>query len=172
MGRSNGYTIPMRILGIDPGLATVGLGLVERAGQDVRAIEWLTITTAAGLSLPERLKELHTDLDAFLAETKPELAVMERLFFATNQKTAIDVAQARGVLVLTVSEHGIPLLEPTPLQLKSGITGDGQASKEQIQRMLLQLLHLKEIPKPDDAADALALAVYGAVMRDVRVETF
>lgn len=155
----------MRILGIDPGLATVGLGLIEADGpQSIRVEEWLTIRTPAGLPLPDRLLEIRKDLEAYIEETKPELAVIERLFFATNERTAIDVAQARGVLLLCLAAQGIPILEPTPLQMKSAITGDGKADKSQIQTMLRHMLHLQEIPRPDDAADALALAVYGALM--------
>lgn len=154
----------MRIVGIDPGLAIVGLGVVDTtSGADIQVVEWLTIDTKAGLPLADRLVEIHTDLCAFLDDVKPELVVVEKLFFQTNVRTAIDVAQARGVILLTAAERGIPLLEITPLQLKSGITGDGSADKTQVQSMLVQMLHLTEIPKPDDAADALALAVYGSL---------
>jgi len=154
----------MRILGIDPGLATVGIGIVEAtSAYDMKAIEWLTISTAAGLDVPIRLQEIHTDLSELIIQHKPDLAVVERLFFETNAKTAIHVAEARGVILLTLQEHAIPLLEPTPLQLKSAITGDGQADKRQMQGMIQRLLHLQEIPRPDDAADALGLAVYGAI---------
>ncbi|UPA22192.1 crossover junction endodeoxyribonuclease RuvC [Candidatus Peribacteria bacterium] len=153
----------MRIVGIDPGLAIVGLGVVEATGADIAVVEWLTIDTKAGLPLSERIAEIHKDLAAFLEETKPELVVIEKLFFETNVRTAIDVAQARGVILMTAAEYGCDILEITPLQLKSGITGDGSADKQQVQSMLVQMLHLNEIPKPDDAADALALAVYGAL---------
>lgn len=157
----------MRILGIDPGLSTIGLGLVEASSpHDIRVIEWLTIETAAGRrSVPDRLKELHDNLDEFLHDAKPDLAVVERLFFQTNVKTAMDVAQARGVILFTLGEHTIPVIEPSPLQLKSAIAGDGRADKKQMQKMLVTMLKLSEIPKPDDAADALALAVYGACVR-------
>jgi crossover junction endodeoxyribonuclease RuvC len=154
----------MRILGIDPGLATVGIGIIDAdSPQELRCIEWLTITTAAGLPLPDRLCEIKADLAQLLQDVKPDLAVIEKLFFATNERTAIDVAQARGVIVCTVAEAGIPIVEPTPLQMKLAVTGDGQADKLQVQTMLLHLLQLKEIPKPDDAADALGLAIYGAL---------
>jgi crossover junction endodeoxyribonuclease RuvC len=154
----------VKILGIDPGLATIGIGLIESdSGADLRCPDWLTITTPAGLPLPDRLLEIRKDLTEFLADTKPELAVIEKLFFATNALTAIDVAQARGVIVATVAEAGIPIIEATPLQMKLAITGDGQADKLQVQTMLMHLLKLTEIPKPDDAADALALAIYGAL---------
>ncbi len=154
----------MRILGIDPGLATIGLGIIDRSENgDMTAVDWLTIKTKAGLPIAERLCEIAEDLKGFLRTIKPDLAVIERLFFATNEKTALDVAHARGVIVHTVASARVPMLEPTPLQLKLGITGDGGADKVQMQTMLVHLLSLSEIPTPDDAADALALAVYGAL---------
>ena len=160
------YPCFMRILGIDPGLATVGIGLIESSGaNDLHCLEWLTIETPAGMPLPNRLTEIAQDLTQLISDTKPDLAVIEQLFFATNARTAIDVAQARGVIVCTVAQAGIPMVEPTPLQMKLAITGDGQADKLQVQTMLLHLLHLKEIPKPDDAADALALAIYGSLQQ-------
>lgn len=156
----------MRVLGIDPGLATTGLGLIQvNDRRDLKAVEWLTIDTPSGLVLSERLEEIQKDLSAYLTEHKPDLAVVEKLFFSTNVKTAFDVAQVRGVILLTVQSHGIPVLEPNPLTLKSCITGDGRADKRQVQDMLRRILNLKEIPKPDDAADALALAVFGALQR-------
>lgn len=156
----------MRILGIDPGLATIGLGLIESPHPStIQTLDWLTISTAAGFPLSERLCEIRKDLSEFLDDAKPDLVVIERLFFATNERTALDVAHARGVIVLTVAERQLPILEATPLQLKLGITGDGQADKLQMQTMLLHILKLQEIPRPDDAADALALAVYGALQQ-------
>lgn len=154
----------MRVLGIDPGLATIGIGIVEADSvHAIRPIEWLTIETAAGLPTPERLKEIHDDLAALLKDVQPDLAVVERLFFETNVKTAMDVAQARGVILLTLAEHIISVIEPSPLQLKSCITGDGRADKRQMQEMLKRMMNLEKVPKPDDAADALALAVYGVL---------
>lgn len=154
----------MRILGIDPGLATIGLGLIEaKNSNDMQAVEWLTIQTKARLPIAERLQEIHKDLSKYLDATKPQLVAIEKLFFETNVRTAMDVSQARGVIMLAAAERGIPIVEATPLQLKLAITGDGQADKEQVQMMLLHLLKLTQIPKPDDAADALALAVYGAL---------
>lgn len=155
----------MRILGIDPGLATIGLGLIDAPSRsDLQVIEWLIISTPAGLPVPERLCEIRKDLNEYLDATAPELVVIERLFFATNERTAIDVAQARGVIVQTVAERGLPIIEPTPLQMKQGITGDGAADKAQVQAMLVTELKLTSIPRPDDAADALALAMYGALV--------
>ncbi len=156
------YTPHMRIIGIDPGLATVGIGLVANAGPQPKAIEWLTIETKASVPMPERLLELQQDLDQYLKETQPELAVIEKLYFSVNEKTALDVAQARGVLVATVAKHGIQIIEPTPPELKSCITGDGSADKRQMQEMVKIIFGLNEIPRPDDAADALALAAFGA----------
>ncbi len=153
----------MRILGIDPGLAVAGVGLVTMdARRRVQAEDWLAITTPAGMPLPERLRELAEDLEAYLAEAKPDLAVVEKLFFAANKQSAIDVSQARGVILVTLAKRGIRVLEPTPLQLKSCVTGDGRADKRQVQDMVVRTLKLDEIPTPVDAADALALALYGA----------
>ncbi|PIR48876.1 crossover junction endodeoxyribonuclease RuvC [Candidatus Peregrinibacteria bacterium CG10_big_fil_rev_8_21_14_0_10_55_24] len=152
----------MRILGIDPGLAITGIALIEAdSPQKFTRTDWLTITTKSGLPLPDRLCELQHDLHEYLRDTKPQYAVVERLFFATNRLTAIAVAQARGVILLTLAEHAIPCLEPTPLELKHCITGDGNADKRQVQDMLTRTFSLQEPPKPDDAADALALALYG-----------
>lgn len=162
-----GHTIrPVRFLGIDPGLATVGIGVIDSNGPGhLQVVDWMAITTPAGLPLSDRLVEIRKDLTDVLKEFQPDLAVVEKLFFATNERTAIDVAQARGVIMLTVAEHGLQLIEATPLQMKLGITGDGQADKLQVQTMLLHMLNLKEIPRPDDAADALGLAAYGALQK-------
>lgn len=161
--------IDMKVLGIDPGLATTGLGLVETDGRgDTAALDWLTIATQSGLPMSERLEEIRTNLDEYLEEAQPELCVVEKLFFQTNVKTAMDVAQVRGVILLTIQEHGIPLLEPNPLTLKSCITGDGHADKRQMLAMICRILNLSEPPTPDDAADALALAVFGAMQRGLR----
>ena len=155
----------MRIIGIDPGLATIGIGLIDsESSQSVTPIEWLTIETKAGLPMADRLKEIADDLSAYLKENQPELAVIEKLYFSVNEKTALDVAQARGVILATVAATGIPIIEPTPPQLKSCITGDGSADKKQMQEMVKIIMNLEEIPTPDDAADALALAAYGAYL--------
>lgn len=154
----------MRILGIDPGLATIGIGIIESGpGGSLLAPDWFTMTTAAGLPLEVRLQEIQKDLSMVLENSKPDIVVIEKLFFATNAKTAIDVAQARGVILLTVAQCGAQIIEATPLQLKLAITGDGKADKTQVQTMLMKMLTLSSIPTPDDAADALALAVYGSL---------
>ncbi|MDP7477521.1 MAG: crossover junction endodeoxyribonuclease RuvC [Candidatus Peribacteraceae bacterium] len=153
----------MRVIGIDPGLATIGIGLIEaKSSQSVTALEWLTIETAANTPLPDRLGEIASDLALYLKETEPEIAVIEKLYFSVNEKTALDVAQARGVILATVAAEGIPIIEPTPPELKSCITGDGSADKKQMQSMVKTIFNLDETPAPDDAADALALAAFGA----------
>lgn len=153
----------MKIIGIDPGLATIGIGLIEATSKnDIKVLDWLTIETPAGEETPNRLKEIAKDLANLLEENKPELAVVEKIFFAKNEKSAINVAQARGVILQMLASRSIPIIEPTPIQIKSVITGDGRADKRQIQNMLMRTLNLQEVPKPDDAADAIAMALYGA----------
>ena len=153
----------MRILGVDPGLTTAGLGLIEVGKRrDCTAVEWLTITTDKALPLALRLAELSADLQEFLDDAKPELAVVEKLFFATNKQSAMETAQARGVILAVLAARGIEVIEVTPLQLKSAIAGDGKADKKQMQSMVIRALKLTEIPTPPDAADALAMALYGA----------
>lgn len=156
----------MLVLGIDPGLKTVGLGLVEsRNAAEPRARDWLTIETDAGLAFSSRLGEIASDLGAYLDDHRPDLVVVEKIFMQTNRKTAFDVAHGRGAIVAEIGRRGIPLLEPTPLELKSAITGDGNADKKQMQDMVARILALDARPTPDDAADALALALYGCFHR-------
>lgn len=163
MGEEDIYPHHVRILGIDPGLATIGLGTVEMTTPtSIRATEWLTIRTKP-MPLPDRLAEIAGDIATFLHETQPDVIVIEKLFFARNERSAMDVAHARGVIIAAAAQQGCPILEPTPLQLKLAITGNGRATKNDMQRMLKNLLRLQEIPKPDDAADALALAFYGTL---------
>ncbi len=155
----------MRVIGIDPGLRTIGVGIVEKDQNGaLRARDWLVIETH-GTDAPPRLREIKEDLEGILEEHKPTLAVVERVFFAVNEKSAIEVAQARGVILLTLAEHGIEVMEPSPLQIKAAITGDGKADKRQMQDMVARILELKVIPSPVDAADALAMAIYGSLMR-------
>jgi len=152
----------MRILGIDPGIALTGIGLIEtdKRGTIVSS-DWCTVSTPAKAPMPDRLGELEEDLEKLIKKYKPDFAVVEKIFFAANEKTAIDVAHARGVILLTLKNHGIPVLEPTPLEMKLCITGDGRADKLQVQAMIMRELKLNEPPRPDDAADALALALFG-----------
>lgn len=148
----------MRVLGIDPGLALTGYGLVEGNGSLVLE-EMGSITTPSSLPLPERLKILYHDFSALLERLRPDAVAVEELFFGKNIRTAIAVGQARGVVVLAVAQAGIPLHEYTPLQVKEALTGYGRADKQQIQRMICFLLGLSSPPQPDDVADALAVAI-------------
>lgn len=149
----------MRIIGIDPGTATTGFGVIEHNHGKLAFVDAGVITTPPDMSMPERLLTLHTELAQVIAETQPEQAAVEHLFFATNVTTAITVAQARGVILLTLAEAGLMPGEYTPMQIKQAVTGWGGAKKPQIQAMIKTLLKLHEIPRPDDAADGLAIAI-------------
>jgi crossover junction endodeoxyribonuclease RuvC len=149
----------MRIIGIDPGYAIVGYGVVDYSPGRFKAQGYGVITTKPALGFDRRLEEIHFDLSTILDEYKPDYMALEKIFFTTNQKTAIDVAQARGVIILTAKTRGIKIIEYTPLQVKSAVTGYGKATKKQIQEMTARILSLGAIPKPDDAADALAVAI-------------
>lgn len=150
----------MIILGIDPGYATVGFGIIESfGGNKIRAIEYGVITTPKDDSLPKRLKHISDTFIYLIEKYKPEAVAIEELFFQNNQKTAIAVAEARGAILLTVYEKCGKLYEYTPLQIKQALTGYGRAEKQQIQYMVKTLLRLDKVPKPDDAADALAVAI-------------
>ena len=143
----------MIIIGIDPGYAIVGIGVVEYVGNKFRTLEYNAITTPAGMPTVERLKKIYTEMTMYIDKYKPDAVAIEELFFNSNQKTAINVAQARGVLLVAVANKNVPISEYTPLQVKQSVTGYGRADKKQIQSMV------NVIPKPDDAADALALAI-------------
>jgi len=148
------------ILGIDPGIADTGYGLIEKgAGGKISCVAYGSIKTKAGLPMAERLEILHNELEKIIKKYQPALASVEELFFQNNAKTAIIVGQARGVILLTCKKNKVPIVELTPLQVKQTIAGFGRADKLQVQKMVKLLLNLKEIPKPDDAADALAIAI-------------
>lgn len=149
----------MRVLGIDPGYAIVGYGIVEYDGLKFNTITFGAVTTKAKTYFPSRLQSIYMELSDIINKFKPDALSIEKLFFNTNTTTAIDVAQARGVILLAATEHNIPIYEYTPLQVKQSVTGYGRAEKKQIMEMTRILLNLKEMPKPDDTADALALAV-------------
>src|SRR5690625_95509 len=149
----------MIILGIDPGIAIVGYGLIECRGNSFKAIEYGTIVTDSKLLFPDRLKIVYDKLGEIIDEYKPDDMAIEELFFNKNIKTAIKVGQARGVEILAGVNKGLDIYEYTPLQIKQAIVGYGRAEKRQVQEMVKLLLNLKEIPKPDDAADALAVAI-------------
>lgn len=149
----------MIIIGIDPGYAIVGIGVVEYVGNKFRTLEYNAITTPAGMNTVARLKKIYDEMELYIEKYKPDCISIEELFFNSNQKTAINVAQARGVLLVAAANHNIPISEYTPLQVKQSVTGYGRAQKQQIQQMVKMILGLNAIPKPDDAADALALAI-------------
>lgn len=149
----------MTVIGIDPGLALMGYGVVESDGYRFHMIDCGVIETAAHTDEPERLLQLWKGLNALLEKYKPDAVSVEELFFNKNVKTAISVGQARGVALLAVKNCGIPLFEYTPLQAKQAVVGYGRAEKKQIQMMVKTILGLPECPKPDDAADALAIAI-------------
>ncbi|MDD2694284.1 MAG: crossover junction endodeoxyribonuclease RuvC [Candidatus Gracilibacteria bacterium] len=148
----------MIILGLDPGTATVGFALLEKEDRILRVIEYGVIETKAGLSLSERLVQIGNDLKEVINTYHPTICGIEKLFFLRNVTNGIDVAHARGVMLHTLATSGIPIVEFTPLQVKQGIAGNGFAKKPQVQKALQMVLKLSEIPKPDDAADALAIA--------------
>lgn len=149
----------MKILGIDPGYATIGYGVIEKINGKINPIAVGVIETPKTESIPVRLAMLDEQLDAIIKKFKPDAIAVEELFFNKNIKTAIGVAQARGVILLCSIKNCGHIYEYTPLQVKLALTGNGRAEKHQVQYMVKALLGLKEVPKPDDAADALAVAV-------------
>jgi crossover junction endodeoxyribonuclease RuvC len=160
------------VLGIDPGTAALGYGIVERTGTRLREVDHGCLVTSPDLGLPERLLAIHSLVDELLGLHKPHLLGIERLFFSRNVQTAMGVGQARGVVLLAAAQHGTPVREATPNEVKSAITGYGAADKEQVQRMVQLVLGMSDVPQPDDAADALAIATWAAnVERGGRVST-
>jgi crossover junction endodeoxyribonuclease RuvC len=150
----------MIVLGIDPGTAITGYGLVreESNGQAV-ALAYGAITTPSDLPLPDRLKLLQHDLAVVIEQYQPDQSAVEQLFFNKNVRTALAVGHARGVILLTLAQANLPIYEYTPLAVKQAVTGSGRADKRQVQQMVTLLLSLSKIPKPDDVADALAIAI-------------
>lgn len=149
----------MIVLGIDPGYAIVGWGVVRYERGRFAPLDYGAVLTPAGMDFSRRLEIIYDELLALIDRAKPEALAVEKLYFKNNQKTAIDVAQARGVILLAAKKRGVPLYEYTPLQVKSAVTGYGQAEKPQVMEMTRRLLGLREVPKPDDTADALAIAI-------------
>jgi crossover junction endodeoxyribonuclease RuvC len=152
----------MRVLGIDCGIAITGWGVLEKQpkqSNQLRVIEYGIIRTEAKEEMPKRLNRLYLDMRKVIAEFKPDLVAIEDLFYFKNKKTIISVGQGRGVAILAAVRKKVPITHYTPLQVKQSVAGYGKASKEQVQRMVKAILKLKEIPKPDDAADALAIAI-------------
>ena len=149
----------MLILGIDPGYAIIGWGIIRFERGKYIPVDFGAITTNAGVPFNRRLEQICDQLNELLDTHHPDVVAVEKLYFQTNAKTAIDVAQARGVTMLALQKHGVPVFEYTPLQVKSAVTGFGQAQKPQVMEMTKRLLRLKAVPKPDDTADALAIAI-------------
>jgi crossover junction endodeoxyribonuclease RuvC len=150
------------VLGIDPGTASLGYGIVERIAGRLREVDHGCLTTSPDQGLPQRLLEIHSLVDELISLHQPDLLGVERLFFSRNVQTAFAVGQARGVVLLAAAQHGTPVREATPNEVKSAITGYGAADKEQVQRMVQLVLGMSELPRPDDAADALAIATWVA----------
>ena len=149
----------MRILGLDPGIAIVGFGVIEAQQGQFHSLTYGAIRTAAGLPLSERLEIIYNDLNQLLDSLRPEAVAIEELFFNTNITTGISVAHGRGILLLACRQKGIPVYEYTPLQVKQSVVGYGRAEKKQVMEMVRRILGLPAPPKPDDAADAVALAL-------------
>ncbi len=149
----------MVILGIDPGYAIVGYGVLEYRSNHFTVLEYGAVTTEAHTPFPQRLERIYTDLTALMQKWRPQAMAIEKLFYNTNAKTVIDVAQARGVTVLAAKQNGVEIFEYTPLQVKQSVVGYGRAEKKQVQEMTRLILHLEKVPKPDDTADALAMAI-------------
>jgi len=147
------------VLGIDPGTAMTGYGLVERTGSRLRAVDYGCLETPAGMPLPERLILIQDGLIDLIETHLPDLVAVERLFFNKNVQTAFAVGQARGVALLTAARYGLPVHEYGPHEVKVAVTGNGRAEKGQVQRMVQTVLGLAVLPRPDDAADALAIAI-------------
>ena len=152
----------MRILGIDPGYGTIGFGVVDYASSHFTAVDFGAITTDPKLPFEQRLCDIYDALKYLLGKHTPEAVAIEELFFTNNRTTGIGVAQARGVILLAVRQAGVPIHSYTPPQVKQAVVGYGNAEKHQVMEMTRQMLHLKSLPRPDDTADALALAIADA----------
>jgi len=155
----------MIVLGIDPGTAITGYGLVHEEDGQAVALAYGAITTPSELPLPDRLMLIQRDLAAVIERHRPDQAAVEQLFFNKNVRTALAVGHARGVVLLTLAQANLPIYEYTPLEVKQAVTGHGRADKRQVQQMVTLLLGLSKIPKPDDVADALAVALCTCIRR-------
>ncbi len=155
----------MIILGIDPGLATTGYGVIKlkinlpAGGEKLKVIDYGCIRTSVRMAYAERLETIYKEFKKIIKKYQPQCVAIEKIYFARNVKTAMQVGEARGIITLVAVQNKVPIIEFTPLQVKQCLTGYGQASKKQVQKMVKIILNLKEIPKPDDAADALAVAI-------------
>lgn len=159
LGKVIRWRIAMRILGIDPGVAIVGFGLIESVGGSQRMLQYGAITTPAGQPLASRLLQISRDMDELLETLRPDEISIEELFFSKNITTGISVAHARGVILCAAERCALPIYEYTPMQIKQAVVGYGLADKKQVMDMTRRLLKLKAVPRPDDAADALAIAL-------------
>ena len=149
----------MRILGIDPGVATIGFGVIDCDRARQQLVQYGVVTTPAGLPLSTRLWQISRDMEELLTTFKPDECAIEELFFSKNITTGISVAHGRGVILLEIEKAGVPVFEYTPMQVKQAVVGYGGAEKRQVMLMTQRLLKMKDIPRPDDAADALAIAI-------------
>jgi crossover junction endodeoxyribonuclease RuvC len=149
----------MIVIGIDPGLATVGFGVIRKEDDGITPVSYGCIRTSAEKQTPERLLEIHNEVSALFEKYNPGAVAVERLFFNKNVTNAMSVSEARGVIFLAAQQKNIPLFEYTPNQIKQAITGSGRADKKQMQEMIKRLLNLDELPQPDDAADGLSIAL-------------
>lgn len=149
----------MRILGIDPGFATIGFGVLESERGNCRLIQYGTITTPAGMEFPRRLEMIYNDMTALLERYAPDVVAIEELFWGHNVTTGIGVSHGRGVILLSVAQKNIPIFEYTPMQIKQAVVGYGLATKQQVMDMTKRLLKMQQVAKPDDAADAIAVAL-------------
>lgn len=155
----------MRIIGIDPGTGILGFGVIDvNTHQKVKLVDVGVVATPAHTKLKTRLLDIYDSLNEIIGQTKPDVMSIEKLFFARNITTAVSVAEARGVVILVAAQHELPVFEYTPLQIKQTLTGYGRADKKQVQEMVRLHLNMKEIIKPDDAADALAAAITHSLM--------
>ena len=154
----------MRILGIDPGYAIVGWGVVDYERGRFLPIDFGAVTTPAGMAFGQRLQLIYEGISRCIEQHRPTVLAIEKLYFQSNKTTAIEVAEARGVILLAAQQAGVSVFEYTPMQVKSAVTGYGQAEKPQVMEMTRRLLRLKQTPKPDDTADALAIAICHAQM--------
>lgn len=157
----------MIYLGIDPGTATTGYGIIKKEAGVLECLDYGCIKTSKVTPFGERLGHIYKEVKTLIKKHRPDRFAVEDLYFFKNQKTAFKVGQARGVIILAAQGGGVPILEPTPLQVKQAVSGYGQATKEQVQKMVKIILKLSELPKPDDAADALAVAIFCANSMDL-----
>lgn len=161
-------TVPMRILGIDPGTATTGFAIIEVDRKEMRLIDFGCIKTSRQMNAADRLHQIAQDIEKIIREGKPSVCVVEKIFFSKNVKTAIQVAEARGVILQHARHSHLEVFEYTPTEIKTSVTGDGTADKIQMQKMLQIIFKLNSLPKPDDAADAIAAAVCHGVRHAFR----